>query len=100
MNRHLILPGLMACFALVSPAQAEDVPRFDVALFCQSNASARGGASNCRRNEETQRNVLTDNWETFPKQRKHFCVQSVSFKPRSQRSYQVLAQCLDDGTTS
>lgn len=76
------------------------MPRFDVGLFCQANAAARGGATNCRRTEETKRVRLTESWETFPKQRKHFCVQSVSFKPRAQRSYQVLAQCLEEGTFS
>jgi hypothetical protein len=100
MTRHLILPGLMTFLVMANPAYAEDIPRFDVALFCQSNASARGGANNCRRSEETQRSVLTEAWETFPKQRKHFCVQSVSFKPRAQRSYQGLAECLDTGSTS
>jgi hypothetical protein len=100
MIRSLIFPCLLILMAAASPAQAEDVPRFDVGLFCQANAAARGGATNCRRSEEIQRLTLTESWETFPKQRKHFCVQSVSFKPRAQRSYQVLAQCLDEGTIS
>jgi hypothetical protein len=100
MTRFIILTCLVWAIAAASPAQAEDVPRFDVGLFCQANASARGGATSCRRAEETQRVMLTENWEKFPKQRKHFCVQSVSFKPRSERSYQMLAQCLDDRTTS
>lgn len=100
MIRYLILPCALLSIAVASQAQAEDMPRFDVGLFCQANAAARGGATTCRRSEETKRVTLTESWETFPKQRKHFCVQSVSFKPRAQRSYQVLAQCLDDGTVS
>ena len=100
MNRFLLLPCLLVALSAAQPANAEDVPRFDVALFCQTNASTRGGPVRCRRVEETQRVNLTENWDTFPKQRKHFCVQSVSFKPRAQRSYQVLAQCLDDGAVS
>lgn len=93
---------LLAALAMGAavPAHAEDVPRFDIALYCQANAQARGGASTCRRTEETQRVALEQDWESFPKQRKHFCVQSVSFKPRAQRSYKTLAQCLEDGTTS
>lgn len=100
MTRHIYLPFCLIAIAVSSPASAEDVPRFDVGLFCQANAAARGGATMCRRAEETKRVTLTESWETFPKQRKHFCVQSVSFKPRAQRSYQVLAQCLDEGTVS
>jgi len=97
-NLRMLLPviGITVAF----PAQAEDVPRFDIALYCQANASARGGASTCRRTEETQRIALEADWQSFPKQRKHFCVQSVTFKPRAQRSYTILAQCLEDGTTS
>jgi hypothetical protein len=92
------------CFAAImgaaAPAWAESLPRFDVDVFCQANASARSGPSGCQRNEEKKRAVLTANWETFPKQRKHFCVQSVTFKPRAQRSYGGLAACLGEGTNS
>ncbi|MCX7323912.1 MAG: hypothetical protein NTZ14_05630 [Hyphomicrobiales bacterium] len=95
---RMILPVII--IAVAFPAQAEDVPRFDIALYCQANASARGGPGNCRRTEETQRIALEADWQSFPKQRKHFCVQSVTFKPRAQRSYATLAQCLEDGTTS
>ncbi len=83
-----------------NPARAEDVPRFDIAVFCQANAQTRGGLAPCRRGEEVKRTTLTRRWEDFPKQRKHFCVQSVSFKPRDQRSYVVLAECLEDQISS
>ncbi len=84
-----------ACSAL-----AEDVPRFDIAVFCQANAPARGGLAPCKLGEEVKRTALTRGWEAFPKQRKHFCVQSVSFRPREQRSYVRLAECLDEQASS
>ena len=91
----LLLPLLAA-----TPAAAEDLPRFDINLFCQVNAAGRGGLAPCRRDEEGKRVTLSRSWETFPKQRKHFCVQSVSFKPRDQRSYVLLAGCLADELSS
>ena len=94
--------GIFVVAGLVgsAPAHAEDVPRFDIAVFCQANAQTRGGLAPCRRSEEVRRTTLTRRWEDFPKQRKHFCVQSVSFKPRDQRSYVVLAECLEDQISS
>lgn len=102
MRFFALLSGMAVVAVMVgtSPARAEDVPRFDIAVFCQANAQARGGLTPCRRNEEVKRTTLTRRWEDFPKQRKHFCVQSVSFKPRDQRSYVVLAECLDDQISS
>jgi hypothetical protein len=91
--------AILACGCLLAtPALAEDLPRFDISLYCRANAQA--GPQTCRRTEESRRVALQAKWENFPKQRKHFCVQSVSFKPRDQRSYGKLAACLDDPVTS
>jgi len=96
MRSMLLAAATVACAAV--PARAEDLPRFDIRLYCQANAEF--GLQPCRRAEESKRGALQAGWETFSKQRKHFCVQSVSFKPRSQRSYGKLADCLDDAATS
>ncbi len=97
-----LLSGVVVVAGIVgtNSSFAEDVPRFDIAVFCQANAQARGGLAPCRRSEEVKRTTLTRRWEDFPKQRKHFCVQSVSFKPRDQRSYVILAECLEDQISS
>jgi len=85
---------------LCIPAAAEDLPRFDIRVFCAANADARGGQSVCQRREQAARVTMVQRWEDYPKQRKHFCVQSVSFQRRELRSYVDLAGCLDESTTS
>jgi hypothetical protein len=93
--------GLTA-FAVVCVAQpcfAEDVPRFDIRSFCAANGEYRGGPVSCRQQEEATRIELDARWTTFPKQRRHFCVQSVSFRRKEQRSYGTLADCLDEAKT-
>jgi hypothetical protein len=92
--------GTVAIMVLATPSRAEDLPRFDIALFCKQNSLSRGDPSVCLRGEETKRVALQLGWDRFPKQRKHFCVQSVTFKPRVERSYVKLASCLDDGLSS
>jgi hypothetical protein len=92
--------GIVLAVIFASPGRAEDLPRFDITLFCKQSASSTNDPSLCLRGEETKRVALQLGWDSFPKQRKHFCVQTVTFKPRVQRSYVKLANCLDDGLSS
>ncbi len=83
--------------AVATPVHAEELPRFDVRVVCAAERAATAGkAGGCQRAEEAARRVITARWETYPKQRKHFCVQSVTFRRQDQRSYVSLAECLDD----
>jgi hypothetical protein len=97
---NAVAMGIVAISVFATPTMAEDLPRFDIPLFCKQNVSSTGDSSLCLRREETKRVALQFGWDIFPKQRKHFCVQSVTFKPRTQRSYVTLANCLDDGLSS
>ena len=90
----------MVVVGVAQPSLAEDLPRFDIRSFCAVSASSRGGSTACQRQEETMRIQIAARWTEFPKQRKHFCVQSVSFRPKDQRSYVSLAECLDEAKTS
>jgi hypothetical protein len=83
-----------------APALAEDLPRFDIQGFCAASAGVRGDLASCQRAEETKRVDIAARWESFPKQRKHFCVQSVTFRKKDARSYTALAECLDERKTS
>jgi hypothetical protein len=91
----------LALLALMAaPARSEDVPLFDITLFCETNVRSFQTIEDCRRKEQRGLALVTSAWETFPAQRKHFCVQSVSFRPKVQRSYDSLVECLDDRGTS
>ena len=85
---------------LSHPALAQDVPRYDIRSFCAVNGTNLGGPMACQQIEEAARIEIGSRWETFPKQRKHFCVQSVGFKKKEFRSYNLLIGCLRDTRTS
>lgn len=88
----------MAVGCIAQASLADDLPRFDIPGFCAANASLRGAAA-CRREEEAIRVQIAARWTKFSKQRKHFCVQAVSFRRKNQRSYVYLAECLEDTKT-
>jgi hypothetical protein len=98
----LVPPVLIVAMAAISGtgALAEDIPRFDINFFCRQNVASTAQVASCRRAEEGKRGALQLGWESFPKQRKHFCVQSVAFRPRAERSYVQLAACLQEQVTS
>jgi hypothetical protein len=98
MNRAAI--AVVAMLASISGVRAEDLPRFDIKAHCVAKASERGGQSSCQRAEEAKRQAITARWNSFPKQRKHFCVQSVTFRNKTDRSYNDLAACLEDATST
>jgi hypothetical protein len=87
--------------ALPLSARADDLPRFNVSLYCAAIPGPPGGIVACRQAEEAKRADITVRWLTFPKQRRHFCAQSVSFRKKELRSYRALEECLsEDAKTS
>lgn len=88
--------ALAGALVPAGPARADSVPRYDVGAFCAGYAKIQEAVEACRRAEAQARYRLRVNWEVFPRQRRHFCVQSVRFRPWDQRSYVMLADCLDD----
>jgi hypothetical protein len=77
--------------AMTIPALAEEIPQFDGRIFCIST-----GNSGCIQDEARRRGQLSERWNSYPAQRKHFCVQSVRFMREDRRSYLRLASCLND----
>jgi hypothetical protein len=87
--------------ALPQAVRADDLPRFDVSAFCAANPGQRGDLEACRRAEEARRVDITARWLSFPKQRRHFCAESISFRKKERRSYRALGECLsEDAKTS
>lgn len=89
---------VVAVGCIAQASLADDLPRFDIPGFCAANASS-GRAAACRREEEAVRVQIAARWTKFSKQRKHFCVQAVSFRRKDQRSYVYLAECLEESKT-
>ena len=87
----LLLASLLAPAAL----RAEEVPQFDIRIYCASTA-----APDCLQNETRRRDQLSERWSSYPEQRKHFCVQSVRFLRGDRQSYGKLAVCLNDPVVS
>ena len=77
-------------------ALAIDLPRFDVGVHCASASSPRA----CQEAERGAKALIEARWTDIPEQRRHFCVQSESFRPRPRRSYSGLAECLADEKVS
>lgn len=92
--------GILAFLIVLASAHsaaAEDLPRIDVKVFCATKAVAvSGNPKACRKAEESARSAILANWNSYPKQRKHFCVQSVTFLRKEKRSYVDLAECLGE----
>jgi hypothetical protein len=87
LKRGVLLAGILA----PALARAEELPEFDARIFCVSTGSA-----GCVEDEARRRGQLSERWNSYPAQRKHFCVQSVRFMPEDRRSYLRLASCLND----
>ena len=85
------------CSALLasSAAWAVDLPRFDAKLRCASMSDLRAVAS-CEHSENAARYAILAKWGNYPLQRRHFCVQAETIRPREQRSYVTLSQCLGE----
>lgn len=89
----------MIFVATSSSAWAVDLPRFDVRLRCASAADARADTA-CEQSEEAARHAILAKWASYPLQRKHFCVQAETFRPKGERSYVTLAKCLGEGNAT
>jgi len=77
-------------------AFAIDLPRFDVRLHCVSpDGDARGPAA-CEHSEDAARSAMLSKWDSYPLQRRHFCVQAETIRPKGERSYVNLAHCLGE----
>ncbi|MCZ8163775.1 MAG: hypothetical protein O9315_17375 [Beijerinckiaceae bacterium] len=78
---------------ILAPAllRAEELPDLDARIFCVSTGNA-----GCVQDEARRRGQLSERWNSYPAQRKHFCVQSVRFMREDRRSYLRLASCLND----
>ncbi len=87
----------MVLLAMAMPAtlHAEEIPQFDIRIYCASTA-----VPNCLSDETRRLNLLSERWSSYPEQRKHFCVQSVRFMRDDRRSYGRLAVCLNDPVIS
>jgi len=98
---RVIFVAAAIVMALPLLAHADDLPRFDVSLYCAAIPGPPGGVVTCRQAEEARRANITVRWLTFPKQRRHFCAQSIAFRKKEQRSYRALEECLsEDAKTS
>jgi hypothetical protein len=84
---------------LASKASAVDLPKFDVKLHCVTFADPRGGGP-CERGEKAARYAILAKWGDYPLQRRHFCVQAETIRPKGERSYVTLAQCLGEPTAT
>ena len=77
-------------------ARAETIPEFDISLYCASISPAPLAPATCRKGEEARRSQVLAQWESFPQQRRHFCLQTIAFLKKEQRSYSPLWQCLEE----
>lgn len=93
--------GLLATLVLFAgPAQADEIPEFDMTFACAARAGGDGLVTSCLRREQALRLNLTERWNVYPDFRKHFCVQEQVFRRRELRSYEALKSCLDDAKVS
>lgn len=96
-----VLASIAILFASALPAWSDDIPKINVDAYCASPvAVSLGGSKACRKAEKTALDALRANWKSYPKQRKHFCVQSVTFLRKDKRSYIDLAECLGESRVS
>lgn len=82
--------------ATASLALAIDLPRFDVRLHCVSAGDNARGAKACEHNENAARSAMLGKWDSYPLQRRHFCVQAETIRSKGARSYVNLAHCLGE----
>ena len=105
MKWSLIVAALtaQAAIAVAWESRAEEplpLPRYDVAQFCAFADKTDGAEANCRQREGEIRARLTQDWNTLPFKKRHFCVTSVRFMRKELRSYSALDQCLGGQGTS
>ncbi len=97
MTRPLCVILSAALFvSTASLAFAVDLPQFDIRLRCASPGADARGAAACEHSENAARYAMLGKWGSYPLQRRHFCVQAETIRPKGQRSYVNLAQCLGE----
>jgi hypothetical protein len=77
-------------------AAPDDVPTFDVAATCRTEAQVDPGAGDvatCMSNEQKARETLANQWEQFSQASKATCLQTAA-DGRLVRSYVELLLCL------
>lgn len=82
----------------VSLAFAIDLPRFDVHSRCAVAGVDARGVTACEHSESAARYAMLSKWGSYPLQRRHFCVQAETIRPKGERSYVNLAHCLGEPT--
>lgn len=93
-----LLPASCLLLGLtVHGASAEDkvsLPRYDIAAYCSAYDVPGSSRDGCLKGEQAKRTKLSLEWDDYPFQKRHFCVTTVRFLPKAQRSYNALHGCL------
>lgn len=87
---------LAATVCLVSTAQAQNIPRYNVENYCQQVAEVSGGSAmifiGCMEMEQQAYNVLKPAWAELPGKSRSYCDEVARI---SGGSYSVLQGCME-----